>query len=309
MRALRAFSALLRIDLRLTFRKRAVLFFNYLVPIAAFFGLCELLHADRDPAVASRVVVRLLVIGAVANGFFGAGMRAVQEREADILRRFKAAPISPLPILCASLLSGVVLFVPAAVCVLALGRLAYGMPLPASLPALALLIGLGVLAFRAVGLIVASVVSSTQESQIMMQLLYVPMLLLSGVTIPIEVLPAWAGRVGRLLPTAALLSGFKAVFFRGEGVLAMAVPAFALTAATAVSLFLSVHLFRWEKEERIRPAAKLWVALALAPLVLLGAWQARGAATDVGRAREVGAERGKGAGSDTPAGRFGPRPE
>jgi ABC-type polysaccharide/polyol phosphate export permease len=336
-RSFRAFRALLRVDLRLTFRKRAVLFFNYLVPIATFFVLCELLHADRDPSVASRVVTRLLVVGAVANGFFGAGMRAVQEREADILRRFKAAPIGPLPILCASLLSGVVLFVPAAACVLALGRVVYGMPLPESMPALALLIGLGVVAFRAVGLIVASVVSSTQESQIMMQLLYVPMLLLSGVTIPIEALPAWAARASRLLPTAALFSGFKAVFFRGEGLLAMAVPALALSVATAVALFLSVHLFRWEKEERIRPAAKLWVALALAPLVLLGAWQAAGADTRAGAAREAdpgagaltrtvtlaGADAVTGAGAgavadpgasadagaDAPAGRSGSHPE
>jgi len=40
---------------------------------------------------------------ALGNGFFGAGIRAVQEREQNILRRYKVTPITPLPILGASL--------------------------------------------------------------------------------------------------------------------------------------------------------------------------------------------------------------
>jgi len=42
------------------------------------------------------------VIGILGNGLFGAGIRAVQERETNILRRYKVAPISPLPLLVAS---------------------------------------------------------------------------------------------------------------------------------------------------------------------------------------------------------------
>ena len=43
---------------------------------------------------------------------------------------------------------------------------------------------------------------------------------------------------------------------------------------TAVGLLLCVKLFRWEKEEKMRPAAKLWVLAVLLPFVLLGTWQA-----------------------------------
>ena len=39
----------------------------------------------------------MLVIGVLGNGLFGAGMRAVMDREAGILRRFKVTPITPLP--------------------------------------------------------------------------------------------------------------------------------------------------------------------------------------------------------------------
>lgn len=273
---MKAFWALLWLDLVLLLRKRAVIFFNYLVPLATFYVLCELFHAERDARVASRATATLLVVGAIANGFFGAGMRAVQEREADILRRFKAAPIGPLPILAASLVAGVVIFVPAALMVFALARVLYQMPLPTGLAALAVLIVLGVLAFRALGLVVASVVNSTQESQILMQLLYLPMLLLSGVTIPRSSLPLWASRVGELLPSSALFRGFEGIFFRGEGLLDIGGAALALVVTTALGTFVSVQLFRWEKDEKIKPAAKLWVVVALAPFVALGVLRASG---------------------------------
>ena len=72
----------------------------------------------------------MLVIGILGNGFFGAGIRAVQEREQNILRRFKVAPISPLPILGASLTTGLLLFIPAILLTLILARWLYGMPIP-----------------------------------------------------------------------------------------------------------------------------------------------------------------------------------
>ena len=51
-------------------------------------------------------------IGILGSGFFGAGMRAVQEREENILRRYKVTPITPVPLLLASIAMGVILYLP-----------------------------------------------------------------------------------------------------------------------------------------------------------------------------------------------------
>ena len=42
-----------------------------------------------------------------------------------------------------------------------------------------------------------------------------------------------------------------------------------------LALFVSLKLFRWEKEERLPARSKLWVLAALTPFVLLGIYQAR----------------------------------
>ena len=57
-------------------------------------------------------------------------MRSVADREANILRRFKVTPISPLPILVAAMASGWLLYLPVPILLVALAHFLYAMPLP-----------------------------------------------------------------------------------------------------------------------------------------------------------------------------------
>jgi hypothetical protein len=72
--------ALIANDLRLALRERAVIFFNYLFPLAFFFGLGGMLHAERSVGLATLVVTSVLVIGVLGNGLFGAGIGTVIDR-------------------------------------------------------------------------------------------------------------------------------------------------------------------------------------------------------------------------------------
>src|SRR5205807_584402 len=84
-----AYPALTAHELRLAFRDKQVLFFNYMFPLIFFFFLSMMLHAERGGSIVAMIVTNVLVIGILGNGFFGAGIRAVQEREQNILRRYK----------------------------------------------------------------------------------------------------------------------------------------------------------------------------------------------------------------------------
>jgi len=264
---------LIRIDIRLAFRQRVVIFFNYLMPLAFFFIFAQAYHADQG-GVILQVVTMVTVIGILGNGLLGAGIRAAQDREANILRRFKVAPISPLPLLVASTVTGLVVYMPYVALMLALAKFRYGMVMPRHMAAVLIFIMLGVTALRSIGLIVASVANSMQESGIMVQIIYMAMLFLSGATFPTVMFPNWLLTATQFIPATWLMTGLQGIMLRNETLLAnwQAVGAMVLT--TAVGLFLSVKLFRWEKEEKMRPAAKLWVLAVLLPFVLLGTWQA-----------------------------------
>lgn len=98
---MKPYLALFRSNMRLTLRDRSVIFFNYLFPFIFFFAFAELFHAGTGAGIAY-FVGTVLTMGILGNGLWGAGMRAVQDREADILRRYKVTPIGPLPILVAA---------------------------------------------------------------------------------------------------------------------------------------------------------------------------------------------------------------
>jgi ABC-type multidrug transport system permease subunit len=270
---LKAYFAYLKFTLLLTLRDRVVLFFNYLMPLLFFIAFGEGLGAGTSPGAMSQVVSMVIIFGVLGTGFFGGGIRATMDREAGILRRFKVAPITPAPILAASLVTGWAVFMPSVFLFLALARWRYGWEWPSNLGSLLVVVTAGVLAFRSIGLIIASVVNSMQESQIIAQLLYMPLLLLSGATVPLHILPAWLQKLAQFLPATHLYLGTQGILVRGETAWENRSALGAMLLATAAGFLVSLKLFRWEKDEKVRPAAKLWLAAVLLPFLAIGAWQ------------------------------------
>ncbi|HPT27586.1 MAG TPA: ABC transporter permease, partial [Bryobacteraceae bacterium] len=213
---LKSYHAYTRATLRLTMRDRVVLFFSYLFPVVFFFAFGEGFDAAKSTGNTAQVLSMVLVLGVLGNGFFGGGIRAVVEREAGILRRFKVAPISAAPILVSSVVTGWVIYMPAVVVFFLLAHLRYSLPVPANPVSLFILLSLGTIAFRSMGLIIASVVNTMGESQVLVQLLYFPMLLLSGATIPLSSMPDWLQVVAQFLPATHFYLGLQGMLMHGE---------------------------------------------------------------------------------------------
>jgi imidazolonepropionase-like amidohydrolase/ABC-type multidrug transport system permease subunit len=269
---MKAYRALVVLDLKLALRQKSVIFFNYLFPLVFFFIFGQAMHAERGAAM-TIVISMVLIIGILGNGLFGAGIRAVQEREANILRRYKVTPISPAPLLIASVITGWILYMPNVILIFTLAHFLYGMPWPQSMPSILLFTTLAICGFRSIGLILASVVNSMQESQLLVQLIYLPMLFLSGATFPLTMFPPWLLVITQFVPATYMVIGIQGMLLRKEGLGANIFPALALLLTSMVGLFISYKIFRWEKEEKIRPSAKLWLAAVLTPFLLLGFWQ------------------------------------
>ena len=135
------------------------------------------------------------------------------------------------------------------------------MPLPVHFFELLVFISLGLIAFRALGLVIASVANTMQEGTILVQLFYFPMLLLSGATFPSEKFPRVMQIIHNFVPATYLVQGMKNIMLKGqsltekENLLAV----FVMLLTIVGGGLISMKLFRWEKEEKIRGSAKLWV--------------------------------------------------
>jgi len=270
---MKAYIALIQIELKLALRNRSALFFNYAFPLIFFFIFAQSFHAEQGGAIL-QVVAMVATIGVIGNGLFGAGMRAVQEREQGILRRYKVTPISPVPLLTASIVTGVIIYVPFIALMLLLAKTIYHMPMPAQVGSLFVFVIFGVTAFRSIGLIIAAVVNSMQESVILVQIAYSAMFFLSGASFPITIFPNWLQNVTQFIPATYLVSGFQGILLRNESIAQNTTAVLALIVTAAVALFVATKIFRWEKEEKVRSSAKLWILAVLVPFFLMGTYQA-----------------------------------
>src|SRR5580765_2823344 len=241
---MKAFLALLKIDLKLASRNRAVLFFNYFFPLTFFFIFAQMFDARQGSAIL-QVVAMVIVLGILGNGLFGAGMRAVQEREENILRRYKVTPITPVPLLSASMITGVVLYLPSVILIVFLAHQFYGMALPTQPLSLLLFVCLGAIAFRSLGLIIAAVVNSSQESNILIQPIYMAMLFLSGATIPLSVFPNWLQLVTQFVPATYVVIGLSGILQRGETLAQNSLSVLVLIITAFLGIFIATKLFRW----------------------------------------------------------------
>ena len=175
------------------------------------------------------------VFGVMAPGLFGFGVSVALDRERGWLRLKRAQPMPPGAYL-ASKLSMAMLF--AAVIFTILGLLATtvgGVRLPISSWALLLLVEVfGVLPFCAIGLFIGTLVNG-QGAPAVINLIYLPMSFLSGLWMPLSILPATVRDVAPLWPAYHL--GQLALGAVGETMVgSAAVHVAALAAVTAVFL-------------------------------------------------------------------------
>ena len=256
--------------LRLLSRNKTALFFTYLFPLFFFFMFAGIMGGAKNPGDMLRVISVVLTLGVLGSGLLGAGITMVQEREENILRRFKVTPSGALPILLAVLTSGLVAYLPLVAVIFGLTRGWLHVPLPPRFLEVTIFSAVGLVAFRGIGVLIACVVRSTQESSAIVNLVYLPMLMLSGAMLPLQFLPPALQTATVFLPSYYLFTGMQSMLLTGEGLWHNALETVALLVTAGVTTFLALRLFRWDRDDVIPGRAKWWIIAGLTPFFAVG---------------------------------------
>jgi imidazolonepropionase-like amidohydrolase len=143
-----------------------------------------------------------------------------------------------------------------------LARLLFGARIAGSWPALVATYLCGACALVPMGLLVGSTARDIRTAPAIANLLFFPMMFLSGSAMPFAVLPEGVQRFARLLPTTYLNETYSGVIVRGEGVATLAGSLAVLLAIGAVGIVLASMLFRWEGTDPIPRRSLALVAAA-----------------------------------------------
>ncbi len=191
------------------------------------------------------LVPGLLGMSLMGGGLWGVGFVTVDMRIRKVLKRFLATPMRKGEFLTAILLSRLIFLIPEMVVLLLFAWLAFGVEVRGSLLALSALIALGAMTFSGIGLLVASRARTLEAVSGLMNLVMLPMWVLSGIFFSSERFPEAARPFIKALPLTPLIDAMRSVSLEGATLVSQW-PAVCILAAWAVASFvLALRWFRW----------------------------------------------------------------
>jgi ABC-type multidrug transport system permease subunit len=267
------FASLTHMRIRLALRNKMFFLFSIVMPFIFFFGYLGF-FGKSVPAGAAYFLGPVLALN-VMGSFWGLSATIVMFREQGILRRFHVSPVAVSDLLASSVVANFALTLPTVILELLLARLIFHVHTLDNLFGIFLLVAVGTISFASLGLVIASVTNTMQETQVLNQLIWLPLIFLSGATFPLGYLPRVVQRVGLFLPATYLVNAFQQVIVNSASVLSRYTEIVSLVSWAILTFFLSMQLFRWEPETKIPRRAKLLVLATAVPFVLLGVWENR----------------------------------
>jgi ABC-type multidrug transport system permease subunit len=267
------FLTLTRMRIQLTLRNKMFIFFSVIMPFGFFF-LYSGVFAKGDPPKVSYYLGPVLALTFMGS-FWGLSAALVMFREQGILRRFHVTPVTASDMLASSVVANYILTLPTALVELCLAKFVFHVTNLGDLLAVFILATVGTASFASLGLVVASVTNTMQETQVINQLLWLPLIFLSGATLPLAFLPGVVQKVGLFLPATYLVNGLQQAIFLSQPIWKLSVEVIALGFWGLLTFFVSSQLFRWEPESKIPRRAKLWAIATAVPFLLLGIWEMR----------------------------------
>jgi ABC-2 type transport system permease protein len=231
-------------------RSREAALFIFLFPILLFLLLGSVYDGKIYGVPAPEALLAGLIgYGCANTAFAGLAIQLVIRREAGLLKRLRATPLPAATYIAAALASTLIVFVIQTVALFAIGRLAYGTPLPGAVGSLILSIVLGAAAFAALGVATASVIRSAEGSSAVVNFILLPMAFLTGSFGPTRRYPAFLRAIGDVLPLKYFIKIVNAVYLRGDGIWSQPGAIAVLAAWGATGLVVAALKFRWEPRE------------------------------------------------------------
>ena len=187
----------------------------------------------------------LLGMNLMGSSIWGMGFAIVDARRRKLIKRLIATPMPKHYYLLSFLFSRLSMLVLEVGFLLGFGALVFKVPVRGPLLDIAVLSVLGALSFGALGLLIASRVKTIEAASGLMNLVMMPMWIVSGVFFSAQRFPDALQPVIKALPLTAAIDALRANMLQGAG-LAQVAPQLAVLGVWMVVCFpLALYLFRW----------------------------------------------------------------
>lgn len=247
---MKSFGTLLKNELKLNIRNMNMVIFAVIMPLVVLviFGF---IYGTKPAAngvgytFMEQSFGALCTISICAGGLMGLPLVVSEYRERKILKRFQVMPVSPLKLLFVEFTIYVVYCLISMLTLIPTAMLIWNVRISGSWLAFLGSWLLTMVSTLSIGMMVGGIAKNSKSASVIACILYFPMLIFSGATIPIEVMPAVMQKIVSLFPITQGIGLMKSTFL-GLPLPNAWFPMVVMAAVTIICTGIAVKFFKWE---------------------------------------------------------------
>ena len=233
-----------RLERRMFWRNPSAAFFNFFLPLL-FLALFGAIFGD-DQGALNVLVPGIAGMSVMSTTFSALAMNMTFLREQGVLKRMRGTPLPSGAYLGGVAANAVTNAVIQIALVVLAGRLFFGIGWPADPFALVVFVLVGVTCLAALGVAWSHVIPNFDSAPAYVNIVFLPVIFISGVFYDIEDTPAFLRDVAQALPLTHIIDGLSGAMVTGRG-LGDNLSALAFVGLwTVAGVTLAIRGFSWE---------------------------------------------------------------
>ncbi|WP_246566369.1 ABC transporter permease [Tissierella simiarum] len=247
---MKTFSTMLKTELKLSLRGMDMFIFALCMPVVMVIIL-GIIYGNKPAFDGAQYTFLEQSFGAVstiaicADGVMGLPLVISDYRNKKILKRFKVTPISPALILMVQVTIYMLYSIVSLILVYAVAALFFQFHFAGSMLQFLGAYFLVMLSMFSIGMMVGGVSPDMKTASVIASILYFPMLIFSGATLPYEVMPSALQKAANFLPLTQGIKLLKAASL-GLSTKNVMFSIIVMTVLSAVCIIISIRFFKWE---------------------------------------------------------------
>ncbi|MDU6482104.1 MAG: ABC transporter permease [Paeniclostridium sordellii] len=247
---MRSFITMLKTELKLSLRGLDMFIFAICMPIVVLVAI-GIIYGSKPAFEGANYTFLEQSFGAItsiticAGGVMGLPLVVSDYRSKHILKRFKVTPVNPIVILLVQVTIYALYSLVPMISLFLVAKLFFKFSMQGSILKFVLGWLLIMVSIFSIGIMVGGISKNSKISGVIASVLYFPMLIFSGATIPYEVMPNMMKNIVDVFPLTQGIKILKSVTL-GQPVENIIIPIFIMLIIAIICSTVAIKCFKWE---------------------------------------------------------------
>ena len=203
------------------FRTREAVLWNFIFPVFLFIIYVTAFSGMYGDSISKELAVadnlaKILTITFMSGGLFSLAISITVLREKGIFRRYQVTPVRSSTIVIGLILRHLVFMFLVTICLFLIAKIVYRATFAGNILDWFTVSLLGIFIFGALGFCVSGIAKTNQAASGIANIFFMPLMFLSGATIPYFLFPQWLKDIASFLPSTHLNNLLQASLVYGK---------------------------------------------------------------------------------------------